>query len=223
MSSQLPANAGAKQPNTSKAALGSLVVALDLLSIFVFAFEGAMAASSGHFDLFGVLVLSFATALGGGIVRDLLIGSRPVAAVSDWRYAALAFSAGAVVFLFYPWVHRVPATVVITLDALGLSLCAVAGAEKAVAYGIHPFVAALLGAITGVGGGCIRDILMSRSPNVLHRDIYAVAAIVGASLMLVLQRRFRVGPGAASFAGATACFVLRLVAVSRNWQLPLLD
>jgi uncharacterized membrane protein YeiH len=193
---------------------------LDLLGVFVFAFEGAMASRAGHFDTLGVLVLSFATALGGGIARDLLIGSRPVAAVSDWRYAAVAFSAGLLVFFFHGWLSQVPPFLITALDALGLSLCAVAGAEKALSYKIHPSVAVLLGGITGVGGGCIRDVLMNRSPCVLHTDIYAVAAIFGATVMVITQRRFSVGPSLASFAGGAACFALRLVAVWRNWQLP---
>lgn len=201
----------------------NLVVVLDLLGIFVFALEGALAASSGHFDALGVLVLAFSTALGGGILRDLLIGARPVTAVRDWRYAAIAFAASAFVFFFHAVVRRVPPPLLITLDAAGLSLCAVAGAEKAMAFGIHPVVAVLLGAVTGVGGGVIRDLLMNRSPGVLHADIYAVAALFGAAVMVVAQRRLAVSPSAASLLGGIACFVLRLVAVWQNWQLPQLN
>ena len=214
-------SASTGRPGTkANPALSRLVVALDLLGIFVFALEGAMASRAGHFDALGVLVLSFATALGGGIVRDLLIGARPVAAVSDWRYAALAFTAGAVVFFFDGFVGRLPTAGIVVLDALGLSLCAVAGAEKALAYGIHPSIAVLLGAITGVGGGCIRDLLMNRSPGVLHTDIYAVAAIFGATVMVLAQRRLPISPSVASFLGGAACFTLRLVAVWKHWQLP---
>lgn len=209
--------------SASGGARAKLIVLLDLLGIFVFALEGALAASSGHFDALGVVVLSFSTALGGGILRDLLIGARPVAAVSDWRYAAVAFGAGALVFFFHAVVSRVPAPLIITLDAAGLSLCAVAGAEKAMAYGIHPVVAVLLGSVTGVGGGVIRDLLMNRSPGVLHTDIYAVAALFGATVMVIAQRRLAVGPSAASILGGVACFTLRLLAVWNNWQLPQLS
>lgn len=200
--------------------MGRLLVALDLLGIFVFAIEGAMAGKAGQFDILGVLVLSFATSLGGGIVRDLLIGCRPVAAVSDWRYASVAFTGGALVFLLQAYLGHIPATPLVVLDALGLALCAIAGAEKALAFGIHPTIAVLMGAITGVGGGCVRDMLMSRSPAVLHRDIYAVAAIFGAAVMIAGQRRLGLRPSWASFAGGMACFLLRLVAVWRDWQLP---
>lgn len=201
----------------------NLVVVLDLLGIFVFALEGALAGSSGHFDVLGVLVLSFSTALGGGILRDLLIGVRPVTAVRDWRYSAIAFGASSLVFFFHAVVSKVPAPLLITLDAAGLSLCAVAGAEKAMTNGIHPAVAVLLGAVTGVGGGVIRDLLMNRSPGVLHTDIYAVAALFGATVMVIAQRRLGVPPSLASFLGGIACFGLRLVAVWQNWQLPRLD
>ena len=213
---------GASDPAKTALTLTRLVVALDLLGVFVFALEGALAASASenHFDLLGVLVLSFSTALGGGIIRDLLIGARPVAAVSDYRYAAIAISAGVVVFFFSAVVKQVPPSVIVTIDAAGLALCAVAGAEKAIQFKIHPTIAVLLGAITGVGGGCIRDMLMNRSPGVLHTDIYAVAAIFGATVMIISQRRFSVSPAVASFVGGLACFALRLVAVWRNWQLP---
>lgn len=196
-----------------------LVSILDLLGVFVFTVEGAMAAVGGSFDALGVLVLSFATALGGGIVRDLLIGSTPVAAIKDVRYTVTAFSGGALVFVLHELVARIPHPVLVAFDALGLSLCAVAGATKARDFGIHPLLAVLLGAITGVGGGTIRDLLMARSPTVLHSDIYAVAAIFGASVMLVVLRLGGRGPIAATV-GATACFALRVVSVWRNWNLP---
>lgn len=203
-----------------KAARANLVVVLDLLGIFVFALEGALAGSTGHFDALGVLVLSFSTALGGGIVRDLLIGARPVTAVSDWRYSAIAFGASTLVFFFHAVVSKVPVPLLVTLDAAGLSLCAVAGAEKAMAFGIHPAVAVLLGGITGVGGGVIRDLLINRSPAVLHTDVYAVAALFGATVMVFSQRRLAVAPSLASFLGGVSCFALRLIAVWLDWQLP---
>lgn len=206
-----------------KAARANFIVVLDLLGIFVFALEGALAGSTGHFDALGVLVLSFSTALGGGIVRDLLIGARPVTAVSDWRYSAIAFGASALVFFFHAVVSRVPLPLLVTLDAAGLSLCAVAGAEKAMSFGIHPAVSVLLGAVTGVGGGVIRDLLINRSPAVLHTDIYAVAALFGAAVMVTAQRRLAVAPPLASLLGGLACFTLRLVAVWQNWQLPRLE
>jgi uncharacterized membrane protein YeiH len=208
---------------TTPRGLTKLVVWLDLIGVFVFALEGALAAREGHFDVFGVLVLSFTTALGGGIVRDLLIGAHPVAAIRDWRYPALAFSAGALVFAFQGLISHEPSTLLLVLDALGLSLFAIAGAEKALAYRVHPSVAVLLAAVTGVGGGCIRDILMNRSPGVLHTDIYAVAALFGATVMVIAQRRLSLSPSLAGFLGGAACFTLRMLAVWQHWQLPQLS
>jgi uncharacterized membrane protein YeiH len=197
----------------------TLLAVLDLLGVFVFAVEGAMAAVGGSFDALGVLVLSFSTALGGGIVRDVLIGATPVAAIKDVRYPITAFVGGGLVFLLHGIVAQIPHPVLVGFDALGLSLCAVAGATKARGLGIHPLPAVLLGAVTGVGGGTIRDLLMARSPTVLHSDIYAVAAMFGAAVMLTAIRGGIRGPIAATL-GATACFVLRVVSVWRNWNLP---
>lgn len=196
-----------------------LLLLLDLAASFVFAVEGASAAAGGRFDALGVVVLSFATALGGGIVRDVLIGSLPAAAVRDWRYSAVAFAGGAVVFVFAPIVQQVPRALMIGLDAAGLALAAMAGAEKALAWKIHPFVAILLGGITGVGGGTLRDILMARSPSVLHSDIYAVAAMTGAAAMIAAQRA-GLRPSRSTALGFVVCFVLRAAAVWRSWNLP---
>jgi uncharacterized membrane protein YeiH len=203
----------------SKSAADRLLLVLDLLGTFVFAVEGAMAAIGGQFDALGVLVLSFSTALGGGIVRDVLLGALPAAAVINWRYPLLAFSGGALVFMLHPFVARIPMPLLAGLDAIGLSLCAVAGAEKALTRGVHPFMAMLMGAVNGVGGGTIRDVLMARSPNVLHSDVYAVAAMIGAAAMIGSQKA-GVRPLVATVTGALVCFAVRMVAVWQHWNLP---
>jgi uncharacterized membrane protein YeiH len=123
----------------------TLLLAIDLIGTFVFAVEGASAAAQGHLDILGVLVLAFATALGGGIIRDVLIGSVPPNSIRDWRYPAIAFLGGATVFFLYSLINRVPAPLLTTLDAAGLALFAVAGAGKALDYGIHPLLATLMG------------------------------------------------------------------------------
>src|ERR1700761_3560855 len=127
-----------------------LLLLLDLTGIVVFALEGAMAAIVEDIDIFGVMVLAFATALGGGIIRDVLIGETPPATLRDWRYPCAAFLAGGIGFLFYGIVQRIPAPLLVTLDAAGLSLFAIAGTDKALTKGIHGLVAVLLGTITGV-------------------------------------------------------------------------
>jgi hypothetical protein len=139
-----------------------LLLAFDFAGTLVFAIEGAMAAENGNLDLLGAMVLAFATALGGGIIRDLLIGASPPNSIRDWRYGAIAFAGAATMFLFPNPVHGIPPSVLVVLDAAGLSLFAVAGAEKALAFGIHPFIAILMGGITGVGGGTRKSLIALR-------------------------------------------------------------
>jgi uncharacterized membrane protein YeiH len=153
------------------------------------------------------------------VVRDLLIGAVPPASIKNWRYAATAFSAAMLTFFFYRMVEAFPARLLMVLDAGGLALFAVAGTEKALDYSIHPFMAALLGTITGVGGGTIRDIFLAHVPRVLQSDIYATAALAGA-VVLIVARKIGASSMAAAFAGGGACFVLRVVAATLNWNLP---
>jgi uncharacterized membrane protein YeiH len=178
-----------------------------------------MAAIENKLDLLGLLVLSFVTALGGGIIRDLLIGGIPPGAIRDWRYAAAAFLGGLVVFFWYRFVSQVPNSMLVIFDAAGLGLFAVAGAAKAVEFGIHPFLAVLMGGITGVGGGTIRDILLARVPTVLRADVYATAALAGAAVM-VIGAKLAMPKAFASISGIVVCFLLRVVSVWRQWNLP---
>lgn len=195
------------------------VLVADLVGTFLFAIEGALAAMDGHLDLLGIMVVAFVTALGGGVVRDLLIGASPPNAIRDWRYPMLSFAAGLFTFIFREQIQAVPAWPLVVLDAAGLSLFAMAGVEKALAYGIKPFIAMLMGTVTGVGGGVIRDILLARVPAVLQTDIYATAAFAGA-VVAVGARRFGLSTAASAVAGGLFCFVLRLTAVSQGWHLP---
>ncbi len=195
------------------------VVALDLIGIFVFAVEGAMTAIDNDLDLLGLMVLAFSTALAGGIIRDVLIGAAPPGALRDWRYATTAFVAAALVFGLYDFVSQIPYSAIVIADAAGLSLFAVAGAAKALNYNMPPFIAILMGGITGVGGGTVRDILLSRVPTVLWSDIYATAALAGAAVM-VAGLKLRLPPALMTVLGAVSCFVLRVVSVWRHWSLP---
>ena len=123
-----------------------LLLIVDLLGTFLFGLEGATAATRGNLDLLGLMVLAFATALGGGILRDLLIGASPPNSIRDWRYSATAFLAAAFVFLWHNSVAHIPVSVMVTLDAAGLGLFAVAGAQKAIEYDIPPLIAILMAA-----------------------------------------------------------------------------
>jgi uncharacterized membrane protein YeiH len=196
-----------------------VLLAVDLVGTFVFAVEGALAGIRGDLDLLGLLVLSFVTALGGGTVRDLLIGAVPPNSIRDWRYGATAFAGGGAVFCFYQVFEHVPLQVLTTLDAAGLALFAVAGAGKALEFGINPMIAVLMGVLTGVGGGTIRDVLLTTVPGILNTDIYASAALLGAAVM-VIGLALKVPRTIAMTAGGVCCFTLRMVAVALHWNLP---
>ncbi|MDO8210816.1 trimeric intracellular cation channel family protein [Conexibacter sp. CPCC 206217] len=196
-----------------------LVLAFDLAATALFALEGALNAAEARFDLFGVLVLAFVTALGGGIVRDVLIGSVPPASLSFKRYPLTAFAAGVVVFLFEDYVDELPSAVLVTLDAGGLGLFAVAGARKALDFGTNGLTAVLLGVVTGVGGGVMRDLLLGIPPRVLNTDVYASAALVGAAIAVIgIQRGHPAGK--TMLLGGAVCFALRMIAYWQHWNLP---
>jgi uncharacterized membrane protein YeiH len=197
----------------------NLLLVADLAGTLLFGIEGATAAANADLDFLGLMVLAFATALAGGIFRDLLIGAVPPASLRDWRYPATAFTGGAVVFFLYHFIKRIPAPIMIDLDAMALALFAVAGTEKALEYKLNPFIAALLGAVTAVGGGTVRDIFLAQIPRVLNVDIYATAALVGAAVM-VASRKLKVPPVWSALLGGSVCFLLRIVSAWQHWNLP---
>jgi len=196
-----------------------LLLIADLIGTFVFALSGATAATRRQLDLFGVLVLSFAAANAGGITRDLLIGAVPPAAISDWRYLAVSVCAGLITFWWAPLIERLQNPVRM-FDAAGLALFAVAGAQKALTFGLNPVMAALLGMLTGIGGGMVRDVLLAHVPMVLRAEVYAVAALAGAAVV-VIGASLGLPSAATMIAGAVICFSLRMLAVRRGWQLPI--
>lgn len=198
--------------------LHPFVYALDLLGTFVFAISGATLGVRKRLDLFGVLVLSFAAAVSGGIARDVLIGATPPAALANWHYIAVSCVAGLATFYRSADVERLRNPVQL-FDAVGLGLFAVTGATKALAAGLNPVSAMLLGMLTGIGGGIARDILAARIPVVLQADLYAVAALAGAAVVVAGQRLgLPLAPVLAS--GAVLVFVLRFLAIRRGWRLP---
>ena len=196
----------------------TLVLVLDLCGTFVFALSGAAAGIKGRLDIFGVLVLSFVAANSGGIIRDVLIGAAPPPGIADWRYIAIPILAGLATFYAGGIVDRLRDSVQI-FDAAGLALFAVSGAEKALAFHLGPVAAILLGMLTGIGGGMVRDILTAQVPSVLRGDVYAVAALAGAGVVVVGALLHL--PGAATtIVGAIVCFGLRYLAIRSSWQLP---
>jgi uncharacterized membrane protein YeiH len=208
--------------NETQAALirhDRLLSVADIAGTFLFAIEGATAAVTGDLDLLGLMVLAFSTALAGGITRDLLIGAVPPQSLRDWRYPTVAFTGAAIVFFLHPLFENLPTQPLFVLDAGALALFAVAGTEKALKYKMHPFVAALLGTITAVGGGTIRDVFLAQIPYVLRADVYATAALIGSTVMIV-ARRLRMGDTPSAIFGGLSCFAIRLISAWRHWNLP---
>lgn len=196
----------------------TFVALLDFIGTFAFAISGGLVAVRHRLDLFGVLALAFAAATAGGIVRDLLLGMAPPASVVDWRYLAVSMLAGLLTFYRHEQVERMRNPVQLS-DAVGLSLFAVLGASKALAAGLGPAGAVMLGILSGVGGGIARDVLVAQVPSVLQRELYAVAAFAGA-LVIVAGDALALPAAPVAVAGAAACFVLRWLAIRRGWRLP---
>jgi uncharacterized membrane protein YeiH len=199
-------------------AIRLLVLTLDLVGTFAFAVSGGLTGVKRRHDFFGIMVLAFAAGNAGGITRDLLIGAVPPEAISDWRYLAVSVAAGGATFFAHRYVERMRSGVQI-FDAVGLALFAVSGAEKASAFGLNPAMAAVLGMVSGVGGGMLRDLLAGEVPSVLRSDIYAVAALAGA-VVVVLGHVLHLSSAAAVIAGAILCFGTRMLAIRRSWNLP---
>ncbi len=193
--------------------------AIDLGATFVFAISGATQAVRHRLDLFGVLVVAWASAVAGGLARDLLIGAIPPVAIADWRYLAAAGAAGLLAFMASGQIARLKRPVQL-FDAAGLSLFAVTGTEKALAHGLEPAMAAILGMITCIGGGVARDLLTLQVPAVLRSELYAVAALAGAG-SIALASWLGLPHRPAIAVGAALCLFLRLMAIYRGWHLPI--
>lgn len=191
---------------------------LDLGGTFVFAISGAVAAVNRRLDIFGILVLSFVAGNFGGIGRDVLIGAVPPAALTDGRYLLVSVLAGIITFFLYAGVDRLRSPVLL-FDAAGLAFFAVVGAQKAITFGLSPVMAALLGMLTGIGGGMTRDVLLTEIPQVLRSDLYAVAALAGASIV-VIGNMLGLSYGVSALVGAALCFCLRFMAIKYGWHLP---
>jgi len=196
------------------------LVVLDLVGIFVFAISGALVAVRKGLDVFGVLVLAGTTGLGGGFIRDVLIGATPPAALVDWWYLLVPVGAGLLTFVYHPTVGRME-NLVNVFDALGLALFVVAGANKAMDAGLGPLASTLLGLITGIGGGMLRDLLAGRVPIVLQPSVlYAIPGLAGAAVAA-----FGIAVGLPelliTWLGALVCASWRLLAMWRRWQAPL--
>ena len=196
-----------------------LLLALDLSGTFVFAVNGALTGlRAARLDIIGMVTLGIVTAVGGGIVRDVLIGAVPPAAFKYWPYLAVA-AGGALLTFFFSRVLRRFTLPIDFLDAAGLSLFCVTGATKSLQYGLGVVPAVILGAVTGVGGGTIRDVLVRRVPTVLTSGLYAIPALVGAAITVIAVQTGVYGIPAA-LGAALACFLIRAAGIRYNLNAP---
>ena len=192
---------------------------LDLAGTFAFAISGATAARQRGLDLFGIFAVAFTVACGGGIIRDLCIGAIPPAGLTQWYYLVTAMVAAVMTIGLYPLVQKLNRPVIL-FDTAGLALFAVTGAQKTLAYGHNGEMAVLLGIVTAVGGGMMRDIILNRIPVVLEKEIYASAAFL-AAMIVVLGNQFNwLTPDWIAVIALVVCFTLRMLALRFHWNLP---
>jgi uncharacterized membrane protein YeiH len=196
-----------------------LFLALDLLGVFAFALNGAWVAMRvARLDVVGVLTLGMVTALGGGIIRDIVLGSLPPATFSDWRYLTVAAAGSLVAFVAGRGLDRL-ATPILVMDAAGLSLFAVSGALKALSFDVGAGQAVILGVVTAVGGGTLRDMMTGRVPVVLRSELYAIPALVGA-LTMVGGDLLGVAEVPAAVVAAASCFAIRTLGLRFDLHAP---
>jgi uncharacterized membrane protein YeiH len=195
----------------------TLLLVLNLAGTFVFGLSGGLAGVDARLDAFGMVVLAVVVGLAGGIIRDLLIGIPPQT-FRDWRYLAAAGAAGLVTFLAYRALERLERPILI-LDAGGLALFCVTGASTALDHHVGAVDAIVLGAITGVGGGMLRDILLGEIPVVLRTGLYAIPALIGAAIVVGASKS---GTHNLAFpiVGAAVCFVIRLAGLHFDLNVP---
>jgi len=195
-----------------------LLIVLELVGIAVFAASGALAAVRARLDVFGVIVLALTTALGGGIIRDVLLGVHPPSSLTKWPYLLVPGVTGLLVFWFHPQVAKLRRAVLL-LDAIGLGLFVTGGTSTALALGAPPYTACLIGMTTGIGGGALRDVLLREIPLVLRREIYAVAALLG-GLVVAGGSVFGFPEEPVALAGSALVVAVRLLALWRRWNAP---
>jgi uncharacterized membrane protein YeiH len=190
----------------------------ELVGIAVFAASGALAAVRAHLDVFGVVVIGMTTALGGGVIRDVLLGIHPPTSLANWRFLAICAAVSLLVFFFHPQVARLRKSMLI-LDAAGLGLFTTSATATALAHGVPTYTAVLIGMTSGIGGGALRDVLLRQIPLVLRKEIYAVAGLVGATIVAG-SWALHLPDTPLTLIGAVATFGIRILALWRKWNAP---
>ena len=197
-----------------------MVQVLEVFGVFAFALSGALLAVRRGFDVIGILVLAVITAIGGGVLRDVILGDNPPAAFVEWPYFAAPVAAAAFTFLFHPALERLNRAILVA-DAAGLGFFCIAGTEKALEYGLGPLPAAALGVTTGVGGGLLRDVVARETPVLVDpkSELYAIPAIVGALIVATAWHLDAYDP-ALAVAVSVGIVLVRLLALRRGWRAP---
>lgn len=195
-----------------------MLVALELLGVAAFAASGALAAVWARLDVFGVIIVGLATALGGGIVRDVLLGINPPTTLRTWPYLAVGAATALLVFAFHPVLPRLRRAVQLA-DAVGLGVFATAGTATALNADAPVYTACLIGMTTGIGGGVARDLLLREIPLVLRREIYAIAALAG-SVLVAVGHVLHWSPGVVTVVAAALVVTIRVISLWRKWNAP---
>lgn len=192
--------------------------ALEMLGTFFFAISGALAVQDQHDDLFGAGFTGFVTAIGGGTLRDIMLGSYPLVWIGDIGYLYAIFAGVVVAFIFVKSLERLKRTFLL-FDSLGISFFTILGVEKALALGVRPEIAAIMGMFTAIMGGVLRDVLTNETPVLFRKEIYATACLAGAILYLAL---FRLGVerDINMTASIIMIFLIRVLAVKYRLALP---
>jgi uncharacterized membrane protein YeiH len=198
---------------------GAIIWAADLAATFALALQASLVALAAGLDPVGVAVIAFVGAMGGGIIRDLLLGAHPIAAMSRMSFSVAVLIAGAMTWTLFSLVSQIPEIALVLVDAVGLALAAIAGTEKALAFKVNPLVATFVGTVGSVGGGILRDIILNIVPHVLRTDFYATAAFAGA-VIIVVGNRFGLPPRWIAVTAGLVVFALRVAGVLLHWELP---
>jgi uncharacterized membrane protein YeiH len=197
----------------------SMIYLLDLLGTAVFAMTGSLVARKKRLDIFGVIVIALVTAMGGGTLRELILGTTPVFWVRDPNYVLMGFL-GVCLTIILVRFNLMPQRPLLLADALGLALFTVIGTQAALSANVAWGIAIMLGTMSSVAGGIIRDILSDEIPLILRKEIYATASILGAAVYIAAIT-LQISPTIASLIAAFVTLSLRLVAIWREWSLPI--
>lgn len=196
----------------------SIIYFLDILGTFAFAISGGLVAIKRQFDIFGVIIIAFVTAVGGGMLRDVLINSHPINWIGDINYIWTIFIAVFVTYMFRSKIAPLRKTFLL-FDTLGIGVFTLLGLQKCLDFGLHPFVALIMGMISAVFGGVIRDVLTQKVPLIFKKEIYASACLSGGMVYLLLEF-LNVHQDVQFIVSALVIISIRMVAVKNRLELP---